>query len=117
VYNASRHGVQDLTHQVGVALSDSQGSIGDGEARVNVSLDLNVAPPGEPIPWPPCGCDPAAGFKCVNHHKPEEDVANLTQAESDLLGEILENYFVNEAGNIPDEKQDVVDTLMNKLID
>jgi hypothetical protein len=103
IYNAEVHGVGQIGIQIGTAIGDSVGSIGEGEARVPVRLDLGDAllPPAMKLP-----IAEKAG-----------DVVQLTNQEQETLEHILYSYWNAKSGNCTDEEQEVLDALMEKLID
>jgi hypothetical protein len=111
IYNAEVHGVGQTGIQIGTAIGDSIGSIGEGEARVPVRLDLgeglNVLP-AEPIPWPQPP-QPVA---------PGDDTVELTAEEQGLLEEILSNLHNGyKTQDWEEEKQEIFDSLFEKLVD
>lgn len=104
IYNAEVHGVGETGIQIGVALGPSQGAIGEGEARVPVRLDLGDAllPPAMEMPIA----------------EKVDDAVELTAKEQGLLEEILfklHNEYVTQ--NWTEEKQEIFDSLFEKLAD
>lgn len=111
IYNAEVHGVGPGAIQIGVAMGHTTGSIGEGEAHVPIRLDLgeiNVTRQGDPVPWPQYP-EPVAQA---------DDTVELTAKEQELLEEILfklHNEYATQ--NWEGEKQDLFDSLFEKLVD
>jgi hypothetical protein len=114
-YNADRVHEQSMEGYgklAGLAVTDHVGSIGRGEAQVQTHFLLSPAPePHHPF----CGCDEAAGFKCVEHNKVDpEDTVELTQEEQTLLDKIL---LIAAKGFWVEDEHKTLDNLINKLVD
>ena len=114
-YDFASHGGTDRA-RVGRAAADSVGTIGDGEATVNVSME------SLPAPRFTCGCDEAAGFECNRHRSKSESgrEVELTVDEQALLEWILETLVegpLNGIGGWSHEDTVTFDALFNKLVD
>ena len=101
VYNSAPHGLQPGTQNIGFAIGESQGLIGEGEGVVHVQLNpwvshVDLNPPAAP--------------------KADNEVV-LTPDEQGMLEKILDNLADNEVGHWDPEDRDVFDALYDKLVD
>jgi hypothetical protein len=105
VYAVGLHGMEALTNRLGTAVSNSNGPIGEGEGQINIVLDPAVS--HRPL------LQSAIGEKAP---EPENEV-ELTVAEQEMLGSLLQNWADTEVEYWPEEEGNVFQGLYEKLVD
>jgi hypothetical protein len=117
------------THPQGVALTSTEGPIGDGEARISLQLGgqplvATPTPIGPPPPPPPVPTDPVElpNLHLETGENPaplpvEDDITELTHEEQEMLERVLGEYGKWSTGHWSNDDQEIFDSLFNKLVD